>query len=773
MQKILITAILIFITLNGFSQKLKISDLQNICNKSNWESVNQHLMNKNWEFAGSEKGSSFKYSTITWSYNKSYNDEAEAWFYLFTYDGLPNKISYSVFNKASYSIIQNSLTANGYKLVESAIEDNEVISTYDNNKFILKITTEKREKDGYSYSDESITAYRFMLIKKSGVYDPDNGNKFAYWDDGYTVKAEFTLKNGELHGERTRYFSNGSIKEKGIFSNGIGNGNFVEYNMSGEITKEYVLKNDEISGIAFTYENGLKQKKITFENGAKTGDYVEYYYDSEDELFLKTIGNYKNDELDGRWETIRIEGNIDEVIEYWNYKNGIRDGEFLEYIGSDSIVKCNYINGELNGEYSVKTKITFLDPETYEESFFWSKESEGHYLKDLKSGEWTHFLMGTRSEEGHFISDQKEGAWKSYITMGNHSGALQSETNYHNGEKNGLKLVYYSTDWIDDSKNGEVSMSPVNKRILEKTMYKDNLKNGLYELMDSLEVIQETGTYLNDKKTGVWFEYIENDNGEKDQLEINYQNDELKGRFIRRNSENKIIVDGNYLWNNQSGTWKYLDDYGVIRESREYSNYGLLMKTSYFNENGNISLYYHFDGDYRDVIIKYLDNIDGEIFCKTEVISKNNNKYKLKVTGLNGDTTTIEHYNLTSTEDLDFYSYSSGEKHGESSTFVQNKLIESGKYVNDNKEGIWSSYYQPENVRIDQKFYYGNPSIETFYFFEGENLFSGVFILTNHEDGSREEIKVKDGLRNGKSVVFDKAGNVLEKKKYKDGVIKQ
>ncbi|MFT6982717.1 MAG: hypothetical protein ACJAUD_001486 [Crocinitomicaceae bacterium] len=171
MQKILITAILIFITLNGFSQKLKISDLQNICNKANWESVNQFLMNKNWEFAGSEKGSSFKYSTITWSYNKSYNDEAEAWFYLFTYDGLPNKISYSVFNKASYSIIQNSLTANGYKLVESAIEDNEVISTYQNNKFILKITTEKKEKNAQSANFLQAPNVQFVIPVYQRNYD--------------------------------------------------------------------------------------------------------------------------------------------------------------------------------------------------------------------------------------------------------------------------------------------------------------------------------------------------------------------------------------------------------------------------------------------------------------------------------------------------------------------------------------------------------------------------------------------------------------------------
>ena len=184
MKYVYLIAFAFFSVLNANSQKLTLTDLQNTCNKTNWEYVNQYLMNKDWEYYDSEKGSSTKYNTITWSYNKSYGDKAEAWFYIFTYEGFPNKINYFVFNKPSYSIIQKSLSTLGYKLTESEIKDNEIISTYTNSKFILKITTKKREKDNYySYNEKSITAYSFLLIKKSGIYDPDNGNKIDYWYD--------------------------------------------------------------------------------------------------------------------------------------------------------------------------------------------------------------------------------------------------------------------------------------------------------------------------------------------------------------------------------------------------------------------------------------------------------------------------------------------------------------------------------------------------------------------------------------------------------------
>ena len=118
---------------NLYSQKLTLTDLTTLCNKKNWEDVNQSLLAKKWTYYDSEKGSTYKYNTITWSFNKDYySDKAQAWFYLYTYEGYPNKISYSVFNKESYSIIQNSISSAGFKLVNSEIEDNQVISTYSN-----------------------------------------------------------------------------------------------------------------------------------------------------------------------------------------------------------------------------------------------------------------------------------------------------------------------------------------------------------------------------------------------------------------------------------------------------------------------------------------------------------------------------------------------------------------------------------------------------------------------------------------------------------------
>ena len=147
-RKFLLLFLLFTPTINIISQNLTIRTLEEIYNKSNWEKVNQFLINKNWEYTESNKGNFEKYNTITWAFNKSYDDKASGWFYLYTYEGYPNKINYTVFNNHSYLLVVRSLEQKGYKLDNSQIEDNELTSTYKNKNFILKITTKKKKEKG-------------------------------------------------------------------------------------------------------------------------------------------------------------------------------------------------------------------------------------------------------------------------------------------------------------------------------------------------------------------------------------------------------------------------------------------------------------------------------------------------------------------------------------------------------------------------------------------------------------------------------------------------
>lgn len=72
MKRLIFLSIIVFGFLNSNAQRLTLTDLTNLCNKKNWEDVNQFLLSKNWSYYDSKKGSDFKYNTITWTFNKEY-----------------------------------------------------------------------------------------------------------------------------------------------------------------------------------------------------------------------------------------------------------------------------------------------------------------------------------------------------------------------------------------------------------------------------------------------------------------------------------------------------------------------------------------------------------------------------------------------------------------------------------------------------------------------------------------------------------------------------
>ena len=110
-----------------YSQNLSLSNLVTMCSMDNWGRVNSYLQNKDWTFYDSEKGEKLSFSIITWSFEKSsYNDKAQAWIYLYTFNKKPAQIKYSVFNKSSYNLVVSGLSRLGFKQSDSQIGDDAV-----------------------------------------------------------------------------------------------------------------------------------------------------------------------------------------------------------------------------------------------------------------------------------------------------------------------------------------------------------------------------------------------------------------------------------------------------------------------------------------------------------------------------------------------------------------------------------------------------------------------------------------------------------------------
>lgn len=789
MKKITFILTLTLLTsLSVFGQKLTLTDLTTLCSKKNWEDVNQSLLAKKWTYYDSEKGSTYKYNTITWSFNKDYySEKAQAWFYLYTYEGYPNKISYSVFNKESYSIIQNSIASAGFKLVNSEIEDNEIISTYANVNYTLKVSTEKRDKsDDYSWESKSLTAYNFTLIKKAGIYDPDNGKKTDYYYDG-TVKAEYTLTNGKINGTLKVYNENGTIKRTGNFTNGLENGLFKEYDESGNLDAEYSMTNGKKNGVLKIYEDGKLSYSNTFKDDSKSGQHIEYYYNDETgKLQLKQIGDYLNDEKNGTWKLFFVEdNNTESLLKFENYTKDIKNGVFQDVKG-DSLIVGSYRNDELHGEYKIyrdfvrslfggviRTDISKL-----------TLTNEGSYFEGLKSGYWKNYdLTGTLRSEGRFSNGQEIGEWKYYYTSWSddkggsqpYSKQLYLVTNYSNGKLDGKSTRYsyleeeeFPCSEIDENKNPlDTCKRFVYQKVFETTFYKNDKRNGQFEIRDSLNEIYAKGFFKDDLKDGEWYHrYSDKDFEEKPYFiyqKGNYTKDKRDGKWIQYYTEGKVAKTFNYKNGDLHGEYVEWNEFNKPREKKQFS-YGKLTE-----------------------LITY-DSLGVKPVNKYEIYDEKYNSYKCRKTEYYNDKTSAsQEYWIKKEKDIDhdwfeltfamsvgkYSDGTTGYKDGEFKLFNStNQPIVTGKYYKEDRIGLWTFYYYNQNVKIESNFMQDKRTDEKYFTLDGE-LFSGEFIYNDNENRIKEERKIKDGLRNGKTTYIDlKTNKTIKKESYKNGELK-
>lgn len=833
MRNIVALGLILFLSINSFGQKLSLTDLQNISNKTNWEYVNQYLMNKGWEYYDSEKGSSTKYNTITWSYNKSsYNDEANAWFYLYTFEGHPNKINYSVFNKPSYTIIQKSLSANGYKLSDSEIEDNEIISTYTNSKFILKITTQKRDKDDYSYRNESITGYKFLLIKKSGIYDPDNGKKtdyyygdvkqaeytlkngklngklISYYSNGQTKKIgtflngnengafneysengnlefEYSMKNGEYNGSFKTYFDNGKLKKSGSFINGKKNGKFVEYDEQGNKTAEYSMSNDLTNGLLTIYENGKISHSTNHKNDEKNGQYIEYIYNDDGELFLKQYGQYLNDQKNGTWKLYIIEEGKERLLTYTNYKESIKDGLFQDVKG-DSLIIGNYQNDKLNGSYKVYRDIskTLFGGVIRSDTTNLTLTNVGRYYNNEKSGYWKNYdLTGALRSDGRYSNGEESGEWQYYYTKWSdkdggqlpYSEKLFLIQNFSKGALDGKVTRYsylneekYPCSELDENKNPLDTCSRyVYQKVLETTFYKNDKLNGPFELKDSINQTIAKGMFINDLKDGEWFHrYTQKDYEEKDYFiyqEGSYSKGEREGKWIQYYKKGKISKTFYYKQGELHGKYIEWNNLNKPREEKQFSN-----------------------GKFKELIV--YDSLGIKPVNKYEIYAEKYNSYKCRRTQYLTDGYSSQEYWINKEKEIDHNWFeitfliaidkklSDGTKAYKDGSFTlfnsSDQPIVLGKFFKEDRAGLWTNYFYDQQVKIESN-YENDLQMDEKYLTLNGGLFTGEFVFTNKDENIKEVRKVKDGLRNGKTIFIDlSTGKTIKKESYKKGVLK-
>lgn len=773
--------ILLLITslFNLQAQKLSLTDLTNLCNQRNWEDVNQSLISKRFTYYESEKGNSNKYSTITWSFNKnSYSDKAEAWLYLYTYEDQPNKISYSVFNKESYSLIQNSIKSAGFNLTDSKILDNEIISTYGNSNYILKISTKKRTDN--DWDTNSLTAYTITLIKKSGIYDSDNGLKTESYSNGQ-LYSEYNLINGKKHGPVKFLHRNGNLRKTGNYINGLENGVSKEFDEDGNLEVEVLVRDGKRDGILKSYENGKLTQSLTFKHDIKDGEHIKYFYNEETgKLELKNTSNYINDEIDGISKWIYIDENKERTINFETYVRGIKNGGFQEAKG-DSLIIGNYANNKLDGTYSMYLDFNkwLLGGVIRTDTTKLSIIVKGSYKNDEKIGKWKHYdMLDSIIEEGEYINGEKSGEWRHYYgdlsdPKGGkvpYSKELYLVENYSNGKLEGPSKRYSFLNreeypCIAEEHNNppsEICSKIVYKKIYELSNYRNETLHGLYELRDSLNNIIHNGNYLNGMQDGEW---------------LQRNNNPIP------NSENNFIFErGKYVKDKRDGPWIQFYKEDKLEKSFNYKSGELDGEYIVWNEKNKLKEKKLFSNGKFAELITYDDSGSNPI-NKFEIYEKRPSGYKCNKTEYNKNGFVSQEFWITDEDNIEheFFVWQFNNLYDETLKYKDGnfKLVESnnkpkvtGKYYKEDKIGIWSYYYYEQGVKIESNYTLFKPQDEKHLKLNGD-LFSGEFVLNDSDKGVKEIRKIKDGLRHGRTTYVDLNTNkTIKKESYKNGVLK-
>ena len=485
MKAKIVSVILLFLALTSTAQDLTLVELQNLCKLSNWETGNTTLVRKGWEYHDSRR--SYAYNepivAIVYGYNKNTYGRAAAWVCLFTHNEKVEQVLYDA-TESAYKNINASLAANGYKKNGSDMDDGKITTTYGSKQFMLKITmeTEKRE-----YTDATYTKYTIIVIRRSGLYDEDNGEKVDYYYGSSTVKRRYTLKDGKINGKVTEYFRDGSIESVSNWNSGVVNGPFTTYYANGKIKITGSVANDKRNGKFVEYdEDGKITSSGTYLNDKKNGIFTEYSEDGE-----KGVVTYKNGEIEGKYTLYYINGKtkITGCI-----INGKKNGQFVEYDEEGrKTYEYNRKDDELNGKY-----IEY----NYDDEGNLFGQLSGQYKEGEKEGRWETKVMSggqlktikfTTYSEGILNGDAREWTGGDSVIFcsykdGQLDGKYQVKASFMN-------LFFSPTD----DKNSYMTITDGN--------YSEGNKSGHWEYKNLMGQTTSEGYYIDDKKEGEWKYY--------------------------------------------------------------------------------------------------------------------------------------------------------------------------------------------------------------------------------------------------------------------------
>lgn len=326
------------------------------------------------------------------------------------------------------------------------------------------------------------TFYTNGDLKSEGMY-LDN-SKVGDWYEYYNTGSMYSMTNYNNNiGVFTSYFdlsnhnliasdsSRKVVLKSGFILNDKYNGHWKQYNLSGELIKEYYMSNDQVDvnypvqtfyqsddldKTSNNYKNKLKEEYYcigAIEDCKFDGLYKQFYMNGG----IKKIGVYQNNLKYDKWnyyyENKKIKKelmfddygngyhksyyNTGELLNLGSYKNYMKEGKWVYYYLDGHIEwVIFYLNDTINPnqlcsnwhESGYKKNEGYLL--SFDNEVLWDGKyieyfdngiifQEGYFSNGLKNGKWIEYYTNRiRKNEGYYVSGAQLGEWNYYSRDG-------------------------------------------------------------------------------------------------------------------------------------------------------------------------------------------------------------------------------------------------------------------------------------------------------------------------------------------------------------------
>ena len=167
MKKITFLVILVLTTLVNVAQNLTMAQLLEL-KKKNLGEAEEFLTLKGWEFLNASEPTEEKMGVATFTFNKDYmSDRAQSFLrYMYSANSNTIRLTIQVFKKEKYNEYTNAIKGYGCKMIDSKIEDGNLIKVYRGKTTTIEITSTTTEN---AYGEASVSWV--FLIADNFDYD--------------------------------------------------------------------------------------------------------------------------------------------------------------------------------------------------------------------------------------------------------------------------------------------------------------------------------------------------------------------------------------------------------------------------------------------------------------------------------------------------------------------------------------------------------------------------------------------------------------------------